>query len=88
MICKAPDFLIHDSSPQFLSNVTFGTSFAFQMREEYILDFFFKLDLKGVFCSFTRSIFLDIFELCKKYKKKSKIFLYFFSIGVFIYVYK
>ena len=28
------EYLVFYSSPQYLSNVTFGTSFAFQMREE------------------------------------------------------
>ena len=32
---------ILDSSSWYLSNVTFGTSLAFKMREEYVLDFFF-----------------------------------------------
>ena len=57
---KAPHYLTHsrdwpliryipDSSPQFISNVTFGTSLAFQMREEYMLIFiFFNLDHTGV----------------------------------------
>ena len=40
-------FKIHDSSPQYLSNVTFGTSFAFQMREEYVIEDFFKLEFNG-----------------------------------------
>ena len=35
-------FQIRDSSSQFLSNVTFGTSFTFQMWEEYIFDFFLE----------------------------------------------
>ena len=42
-------FQIRDSSPQYLSNVTFGTSFAIQMREEYDFEknIFWKLDFKG-----------------------------------------
>ena len=42
-------FQICDSSPRYLSNVTFWTSFAYQMREEYVLlkKIVWKLDLKG-----------------------------------------
>ena len=40
---------IPNSSHQYCSNVTFGASLAFQIREEYVFEdfFFFKLDLKG-----------------------------------------
>ena len=46
VICKAPGFQIHDYSPWYLSNVTFGTSFAFQIREKYVKKKI-KINLKG-----------------------------------------
>ena len=40
---------IPDSSHRYVSNVTFGASLAFLMREEYVYEknYFWKLDLKG-----------------------------------------
>ena len=36
VIVKTPDLNIPDSSHQYDSNVTFGASLPFQMREEYV----------------------------------------------------
>ena len=36
---------IHDSSHQYLSNVTLGASLAFQMREEYVFEDYFLLKI-------------------------------------------
>ena len=60
---------ILDSSPRYLPNVTFGTSLAFRMREEYIFEknYFWNLDLKGLTIGVTQfhmqlCMFLDILE--------------------------
>ena len=61
-------FQIRDSSPQFISNVTFGKSLAFQWREECVLDFFLNWTSRGVNCGVTKfhtqlCMFIDILEL-------------------------
>ena len=60
-------FKIRDSSPQYLSNVTFGTSFAFQIRKEYVFEknIFWKSDLKGG----NLHMFLEISQLTIETKK-------------------
>ena len=71
---------ILDSSPRYRSNVTFGTSQAFQMREEYMFEKnnFWNLDFKGGkywrYAHFTRSLrmfFRHSWALNRKVRKKS-----------------
>ena len=70
-------FRICDSSPRYLSNVTFGTSFTFQMRKKYIYEknIFENCTSRGVnsgVAQFQRQ-FAHVsrhFEICKENKKK------------------
>ena len=67
----------HDFSPRYLSNVTFGTSLAFPIRDKFVLkkEYFLKVGPPGrkivALCNFTRNICmcLDIFELRIENKK-------------------
>ena len=68
-----------DSSPQYLSNVTFGTSLAFQMREEYMFEtiYFWNLNLKGVNISITQLRNISITQL-----RSLRMFLYILELRI------
>ena len=56
----------HNSSTQYLSNVTFGTSLEFQMRKEYVFSFFFKWISMGVLSG--------VMQLHTHFRHASKLF--------------